>query len=319
MNDSIENRYRSSPFSGGNAAFLDELYEQYLQDPDSLTPVWREYFSGFEAASPGQRDIPHGPVIAQLKSQAHQRRSAAPVESGSKSEFSPEMADKQAAVMRLIEAYRGRGHLVANLDPLGLQGQNPFIPQPVDDLDPAFHGLTEADMDTEFSTKTLVGANRMALRDIVAMLKKVYCGSIGFEYMHVTTATERRWLKEHIESTRATPALKQEEKLTILEQLSAAEGLEKYLHTRYVGQKRFSLEGGETMIPMLRDLVQRGGESGLQEFVVGMAHRGRLNVLVNVLGKSPKELFSEFEGVYNAKVENRSGDVKYHLGFSSDI
>lgn len=316
MSDSLENRYRSSPFFGGNAAYLDELYEQYLQDPEALPEAWREYFRGFESATPGGRDVPHRPVIEELARRARRPRVAAPAATG---ELSAAAADKQAAVMRLIEAYRGRGHLTAKLDPLGLQKGNPHKPDAAEELDPAWYGLTEADMDTVFSTMGLIGLERAPLRDILAMLREVYCGSIGFEFMHVTNTPERRWLKDYAEGARARVSLDAEEKRRLLEQLSAAEGLEKYLHSRYVGQKRFSLEGGESLIPMLHELIQQGGRRGLEEIVVGMAHRGRLNVLVNVLGKSPKELFSEFEGIYDPKVTDRSGDVKYHLGFSSDI
>lgn len=304
MSDSLENRYRSSPFFGGNAPFLDSLYEQYLQDPESVPEAWRSYFRDLAGSG---ADTPHGPVIAELA-----RRDRKPVAAGGG--LSAAQADKQAAVMRLIEAYRGRGHRNAGIDPLGL-----YKPEPLPELEPRSYGLSDADLDETFSTTALTGPDRMKLRDILAMLKDVYCGPIGFEFMHVTDSDERGWFKQFVESSRARIELPEDEKQTILEQLSAAEGLEKYLHTRYVGQKRFSIEGGESLIPMLHDLVQQSGKEGMREIVVGMAHRGRLNVLINVLGKSPRELFSEFEGVYDPKVTDRSGDVKYHLGFSSDI
>ncbi|HEX6928822.1 MAG TPA: thiamine pyrophosphate-dependent enzyme, partial [Gammaproteobacteria bacterium] len=314
MNDTYEQQLRSSLFSGGNAAYLEELYEQYLEDPDSLSDGWKDFFHGFLAAMPVDAsrggDVPHGPIVAEFRRRANAPRMAAASAGG----IDAALIEKQAAVMRLIEAFRARGHRRAKIDPLDLM---PEADEP--DLDLAYHGLSDADLDTEFSTVALTGPDRRKLRDILSMLRQTYSGSIGFEYMHVTNNDERRWLKDRIESERGRIDLSAEEKRLLLKQLTAAEGLEKYLHTRYVGQKRFSLEGGESLVPLLHDLIQQGGGAGLQEVVVGMAHRGRLNVLINVLGKAPSELFSEFEGVYDPKVTDRSGDVKYHLGFSSDI
>ncbi|HEX7031019.1 MAG TPA: 2-oxoglutarate dehydrogenase E1 component [Gammaproteobacteria bacterium] len=309
MNDTYEQQLRSSLFSGGNAAYLEELYEQYLEDPDSLSDGWKDFFHGFQAAMAEGGDVPHGPIVAEFR-----RRANAPRIAAAAGGIGAAPIEKQAAVMRLIEAFRARGHRRAKIDPLDLM---PEADEP--DLDLAYHGLSDADLDTEFSTVSLTGPDRMKLRDILAMLRQTYSGSIGFEYMHVTNNDERRWLKDRIESARGKIELPVDEKRLLLKQLTAAEGLEKYLHTRYVGQKRFSLEGGESLVPLLHDVIQRGGAAGVQEVVVGMAHRGRLNVLINVLGKAPSELFSEFEGVYDPKVTDRSGDVKYHLGFSSDI
>ncbi|HEX6929861.1 MAG TPA: thiamine pyrophosphate-dependent enzyme, partial [Gammaproteobacteria bacterium] len=311
MNDTYEQQLRSSLLSGGNAAWLEELYEQYLEDPDSLSDGWKDFFHGFQAAMPDGGDVPHGPIIEEFKRRANAPRAATASPAGG---MDPALIEKQAAVMRLIEAYRARGHRRAKIDPLDLA---PEADEP--DLDLAYHGLSDADLDTEFSTVALTGPDRRKLRDIHAMLRQTYSGSIGFEFMHVMNNDERRWLRDRIESDRGRTDLPAEEKQLLLKQLTAAEGLEKYLHTRYVGQKRFSLEGGESLVPLLHDVIQQGGGAGVQEVVVGMAHRGRLNVLINVLGKSPSELFSEFEGVYDPKVTDRSGDVKYHLGFSSDI
>ena len=312
MSESIEKRYSTSHLFGGNAPFLEEIYERYLSDPDSVPENWRSYFRELEGSGDGApRDVPHGPVIQEM---AERARAVRPAATGQAGDLDPDLAQKQAAVARLIQAFRGRGHLLADIDPLGRR------PQPeLDEIQPEFHGLSEADMDTEFSTAGLFAPDFMKLRDIIAQLERTYCGPIGFEYMHVTEPQERRWLQEQIEHGQGNPALSDEEKRTLMRQLTGAEGIEKYLHKKYVGQKRFSLEGGETMIPMLDDLIERGGENGLAEVVVGMAHRGRINVLINVLGKSPEELFSEFEGVYDDDMEDRSGDVKYHQGFSSDI
>ena len=302
MSESLQARLDSTPFFGGNAPYVETLYEQYLADPASVPQAWREYFQRLQA---GSREVPRGPIEAELLAHAHAPRVA--VIGGG---LDPIAAEKQAAVIRLIGGYRGRGHLHARLDPLSL------TPQPeVADLTLGFHGLSEADMDTVFSTVSLAGPDRRPLRDILQMLQQTYCGTIGFEFSHVSDSAERLWLKGRIESKR-TP-FSTEERLVILKNLTAAEGLEKYLHTKYVGQKRFSLEGGDSLMPLLHDVVQKGGVGGIQEIVVGMAHRGRLNVLINLLGKSPKELFLEFEGVHEHT--DGSGDVKYHMGFSSDI
>ncbi|HEV2332802.1 MAG TPA: 2-oxoglutarate dehydrogenase E1 component [Gammaproteobacteria bacterium] len=301
MSESLQARLETTPFFGGNAPYVETLYEQYLQDPASVSQAWREYF---QALQTGAREVPRGPVEEELLARAHARRVAA---GGG---LNPEAADKQAAVIRLIGGYRGRGHLRAKLDPLGLSP----LPE-IADLTLEFHGLDSSDMDTVFSTVSLGGPDRRPLRDILEMLQRVYCDTIGFEFSHVSDSVERQWLKERIEGRRVP--LTGEERIELLKELTAAEGLEKYLHTKYVGQKRFSLEGGDSLMPMLHDVVQKGGAAGIQEIVVGMAHRGRLNVLINLLGKSPKELFLEFEGVHEHT--DGSGDVKYHMGFSSDI
>jgi len=309
MNDTYEQQLNASLFSGGNAAYLEELYEQYLEDPESLSDGWKDFFRGFQAATPSGGDVPHGPIVAEFARRARGPRAA--VATGG---MDAQLIEKQAAVMRLIEAYRARGHRRAKLDPLGLA---PEADEP--DLELSWHGLSDGDLDTEFSTVSLTGPDRMKLREILALLRQTYSGSIGFEFVHVTNNEERSWLRDQVESSRARLNMDADAKKQVLEQLTAAEGMEKYLHTRFVGQKRFSLEGGESLIPLLNDVIQQSGAAGVQEMVVGMAHRGRLNVLINVLGKSPSELFSEFEGVYDPKVTDRSGDVKYHLGFSSDI
>ena len=187
--------------------------------------------------------------------------------------------------------------------------RKPYIPE----LDPQFYGLTEEDMGTVFNTGSLVGPELAPLRKILQLLQRIYCGSIGVEYMYMTDTEQKRWIQTRLEGTRSQPDFPGEYKRHILERLSAAEGLEKYLHTRYVGQKRFSGEGGESIIPLLDNLLQRAGKVDVQEVVIGMAHRGRLNVLVNTLGKMPADLFQEFEN--NHIQELTAGDVKYHQGF----
>jgi len=306
MSESLQAQTSTTPLSGGNAPYVEDLYERYLQDPASVPSAWRDYFRQLQAGA--VHETARGPIEAELLARAHGPRVAAPVSGG----MDAIAGDKQAAVIRLIGGYRTRGHLHAKLDPLGL---TPLPEAP--DLALEFYGLGPADMDTVFSTVSLAGPDRQPLRDIWQKLQQIYCSTIGFEFGHVSNSDERLWLKSRIEGQRIP--LDSEERLSLLKDLTAAEGLEKYLHTKYVGQKRFSLEGGDSLMPLLHDLVQKGGTAGIQEMVVGMAHRGRLNVLINVLGKSPKGLFLEFEGVHEHKDDDGSGDVKYHMGFSSDI
>ena len=307
MTDSLRDQYASSPLYGGNAPFVEALYESFLLDPESVGAEWREYFTRLRAGAGSE--IPHGPIIAELLERAREPRSAVTTDSH-------EASAKQGAVSRLIQVYANRGHLIANLDPLGLvQRQVPRV------LELEYFGLSSADLDSEFFTGSRTAAipRFMKLRDILAQLKHIYCDTIGAEFAHVSDSEERLWLQDRYQDGRVLHQFSAEEKRGILWQLTAAEGLERYLHTKYVGQKRFSLEGGDSLIPLLDDLIQQGGASGVEESVLGMAHRGRLNVLVNLLGKSPASLFSEFEGKYEDDPSKGSGDVKYHKGFSADL
>src|SRR5579863_9030444 len=291
---------------GGNAEFLDSLYEQYLREPASVEPQWRNYFASLGPAAGGERA--HAPVRAALAA-----RAASAVVSGSPASGADA---RQAAVSRLIQVWINRGHLVAKIDPLELS----LRPRPrVLDLD--YFGLTPADLDAEFYTGSRIEAvpPRMKLRDILAQLEYVYGGTVGAEFAHVSESEERLWLQDEFQEGRLTGTLTTDERRNILWQLTAAEGLERYLHTKYVGQKRFSLEGADAFIPLLDDLIQNSGVAGIEEVVIGMAHRGRLNVLVNLLGNSPAALVSEFEGVYDPSRLKGSGDVKYHKGFSADL
>ena len=291
---------------GGNADYLDALYEQYLREPASVEPQWRQYFDSLGTATTAER--PHGPVRAAIADRA------AHVGSGSTTALGADA--RQAAVSRLIQVWTNRGHLVARIDPLAL------IPRPRPSvLDLAYFGLAPADLESEFFTgsRTAAVPRRLKLRDILAQLEYIYAGNVGAEFAHVSDSDERLWLQDEFQDERLLGTLSNEEKRNLLWQLTAAEGLERYLHTKYVGQKRFSLEGGDAFIPLLDDLIQNCGVAGIEEVVIGMAHRGRLNVLVNLLGKSPAVLFSEFEGVYDPKRLKGSGDVKYHKGFSADL
>jgi 2-oxoglutarate dehydrogenase E1 component len=298
-----------SHLSGGNAAYIDELYEAYLQGQESLAPEWKRYFDQFQVL-PGPRDVPHEPV-RELISRIARERSAAGRSSLAPAELA-ELGRKQAAVFQLVSSYRFLGVRHASLDPLK-RLERPQVPE----LEPAFHDLSDADLDRVFDTGTLVGPKQATLRDIIQALRETYCGTIGLEYMYITDTAQKRWIQQRFEGARSRPAYPPDYKRHVLERLTAAEALEKYLHTRYVGQKRFSLEGGDTLIPLLDNLLQRAGGAGVQELVIGMAHRGRLNVLVNTLGKLPEDLFSEFEGKKAGLLQ--AGDVKYHQGFSSDV
>jgi len=307
MKDLLSNSY----IFGANAPFIEGLYESYLDNPQSVPEQWREHFDKLQllpGAGEGRgRDVAHAPIVESFAQRAKQNKLRL---AESPTELSVER--KQVYVLLLIAAYRARGSRWAELDPLKRQPR-PQIPE----LEPAFYDLTEADMETVFNTGTLVGPERMTLREILKALRETYCSSIGVEYMYMSDMAQKRWIQQRLESVRSHPSLTPEVKKRILERLTAAETLEKYLHTRYVGQKRFSLEGGESLISAMDEVVQRAGSHGVQELVIGMAHRGRLNVLVNTLGKNPKELFSEFEGKHHSELS--AGDVKYHNGFSSDI
>ncbi|MDD5385374.1 MAG: 2-oxoglutarate dehydrogenase E1 component [Gallionella sp.] len=329
----------SSLLFGANAPFIEELYEQYLVDPNAVPNEWRAYFDALPALANGAHDVAHSAI---------QRAFAAlpkvPTGNAEIPDADPEC--KQARVLQLINAYRFLGMHAADLDPL-----NRYAKPVIAELDPAHYGLGEADIDAAFATGSLVvtastrrceasGAGeavshplpqaagfasnvsrdvgaRMTLREILKLLRQTYCGSIGAEYMYIGAVAQKRWIQNRLESVRGQAGYDAAQRRHILERLTAAETLERYLHTKYVGQKRFSLEGGETLIPLLDHLLQRCGAQGVQEAVIGMAHRGRLNVLVNILGKQPKMLFAEFEGIHTEHLT--SGDVKYHQGFSADI
>jgi len=315
MSQDLRDKYRSTPLYGGNAAFIESYYEEFLKNPDSITDLrWRAYFQGLTEATGQARDVPHGPIQRSFAHYVRRKETVRAPGAGTDGGLGAEAAQRQAAVLRLINAYRVRGHEVARLDPLGLW-QRP----PVPDLDPGFHGLGESDMDTVFNTGSLFAEERLPLRQILDLVRTVYTGTIGSEYMHIVDTRRKRWIQQRLEGSWGRLQLSTEERRHVLLQLTAAEGIEKYLHTRYVGQKRFSLEGGDALIPQLDDLIRHAGRRGVDEVVIGMAHRGRLNVLVNILGKSPRELFEEFEGKHDLSDPLYSGDVKYHMGFSSDV
>ncbi len=297
---------------GGNAPYVEEMYENYLANPGSVLDTWREYFDALQhvpaADGSDSKDVPHLPVVNAFAERAKSGETRVVVAS-----VDQEMGRKRTAAQQLIAAYRNVGARWADLDPLK-RAERDKIPE----LDPSFYGFTDADQETVFNTSnTFFGKETMSLRELMNALRETYCGTIGAEYMYATDQNQKRWWQQKLESIRSKPSLSKEKKLHILDRLSAAEGLERFLHTKYVGQKRFSLEGGESFIASMDELIQRGGSLGVQEIVIGMAHRGRLNVLVNSLGKVPADLFAEFD--HTAPEDLPSGDVKYHQGFSSDV
>ena len=310
----MQELWNSSQLNGASAAWLESLYEAYLRNPDTVDLEWRGFFDGLPGVKSGNggngtgRELPHDEIRDYFKAIARERH-AVPTATPS---HDIELERKQVHVLQLINAYRFRGHQHARINPLQNNHQTE-----VPELDLAYHQLSQADCNTLFETGSLAGPETLTLGEIYDKIRDTYCGSIGAEYMHIMETAEKRWIQQRLELPRGRINLSFDEKINILQQLSNAEGLEKYLHTKYVGQKRFSLEGGESLIPLLDELVMHAGAQGVKEVVIGMAHRGRLNVLVNILGKTPAELFAEFEGTKD--VQALTGDVKYHLGFASNM
>jgi 2-oxoglutarate dehydrogenase E1 component len=307
MRQSLANSY----LFGANAPFIEELYERYLENPGAVEPAWRDYFDKLGALpGPGQSpapDVPHAAVIASFAQRAKEGTLQAPTRA------SAQHNEKQVKVLQLINAYRFLGNRWAQLDPL-----KRYDRPPIAELDPSYYGFTESDLGMRFNCGSFAACPiEPNLREILEAVRQTYCGSIGSEYMYLSDVGQKRWIQARLESIRGTPLFAADDKKRLLERLTAAETLERYLHTKYVGQKRFSLEGGESLIVAMDQLIRGGGALGVHEMVIGMAHRGRLNVLVNTLGKQPKMLFEEFEGK-KAQVLV-AGDVKYHMGYSSDI
>jgi len=301
---------KSGHIAGGNLDYVEGLYESWLHDPSSVSDEWRDYFMALPAVEGSNgEEISHEEIVEQFKG-LPRRGMASSIEIVAGNNLVHEA--KQVSVVQLISSYRVRGHQHAKLDPLGI-----MFREKVPDLDLDFHNLSENDLDLVFQTQPLfIEESTARLSEIIEILENIYCSSIGYEFMGLINLEEKQWIQNRIESNRGKPDFSTTKRLHILERLSAAEGLEKHLDGKYPGTKRFGLEGGESMIHALDDIIQRAGENGCKEIVIGMAHRGRLNVLVNIMGKNPTDLFSEFEG---KAVYESSGDVKYHSGFSSNI
>ncbi|WP_430437523.1 2-oxoglutarate dehydrogenase E1 component [Oceanibaculum nanhaiense] len=311
-----------SVFSGANAPFIAELYARYLDNPGSVDASWQAVF--------GELTETNGVAVEQPSWSKDRTRiigvpdpeAAKPAKGGAKAgaaglseaEVKAAALDSVRALM-IIRAYRARGHLVSNLDPLGLAGTR--FPHP--ELDPAHFGFGEADMDRPIFLANVLGRDKATLREIMSILRDTYCGNIGVEYTHISDPARKSWLQERIEGIRNQTDFTENGKKAILERLTAAESFERFLHVKYTGTKRFGLDGGEAAIPALEQIVKRGGQLGVQEIVIGMAHRGRLNVLTNFMGKPFRAVFSEFQGnPANPSDVQGSGDVKYHLGTSTD-
>jgi 2-oxoglutarate dehydrogenase E1 component len=312
MQDGVmELMWSTGHLSGSNAAYVEELYDQFLSNPEQVPTQWREFFESLPAANGhNQADLSHIAIQNNFRDLGKVSRYSQVLSNDAV--VNSEHESKQVKVLLLISSYRDRGHQKAKLDPLGLMYR-----ERVPDLELEFHDLSPLDTSTIFQTGSLfISKEKASLCEITDTLERIYCGSIGYEFMHIVNLEEKQWIQHRIESNDGLPAFDNEVKRHLLERLTAAEGLEKHLDSKYPGTKRFGLEGGESLIPLLDKLIQGAGKHGTKEIVLGMAHRGRLNVLVNILGKNPADLFDEFEG---KAVYQSSGDVKYHQGFSSNI
>jgi 2-oxoglutarate dehydrogenase E1 component len=323
----------SSFLYGGNAQFVEHLYQQYLANPAAVDPQWRNFFAQIDDGTKPQgpswqrKDWPASPVdertaaldgnwialekLLAPKIEAKAAKPTAPQQSAD--DIRRATMDSVRALM-LIRAYRMRGHLAADLDPLKLKA-----PEDHPELDPATYGFLEADMDRPIFLDKVLGLESAPMRQILDIVKRTYCGTCAVEFMHITDPKQKAWLQERIEGPDKDISFTKEGKKAILNKLIEGEGFENFLNVKYTGTKRFGLDGGESMIPALEQIIKRGGNLGLQEIVLGMAHRGRLNVLANVMGKPYSAIFHEFQGGSSTPDEvEGSGDVKYHLGSSSD-
>lgn len=298
----------STELAGDNASYIEFLYEQYLTDPNSVDSDWQVYFEQYGSDEASHLAIQDQFLLLARNQTANKTTTGSIPVNGSAC-----LDPKLMGVQQLISVYRRRGHAKAKLDPLSLIDRRERR-----DFSLAYHGLDESDLDTVFPTELLnIDKSQATLREIIEIMERVYCGHVGAEFMHAETSIETRWFQEYLERNYGYITFDKDKKLSILERLTAAEGLEKYLARKYIGVKRFGLEGGESFIPAMNELIQRAGENGTREIVIGMAHRGRLNVLVNILGKNPADLFDEFDG--KVQPTEGSGDVKYHNGYSSNV
>ena len=292
----------SSHISAGHAAYLETLYETFINNPEDLSEEWVDFFTNLPKHPNSNGEISHQEIVREFKNISR-----------SNTEHKTSIDERQGKVIRLIKSYRNRGHLKANLDPLGMMEH-----KTVEDLSIEFHGLSTSDLDEEFYTDTFTDATKLTLREIVRQLEASYCGNIAIECNHIFDSKERRWFQRKFESRLKDYSFGEDEKINIYERLNSAEGLAKYLSAKYPGMKRFGIDGAEALVPLVESVIQNCGSLGANQLCFGMAHRGRLNLLVNVLGKLPSELFSAFNEDLELDGAN-TGDVKYHLGFSSNF
>ena len=304
MTISMKELWGSSHVSAGHAAYLETLYETFLKNPENLSEDWLDFFTNLPKQPNSNGEISHLEIIKEFKN--FSRSKATP-----KNETT--FDDKQGKVIRLIQSYRNRGHLKAKLDPLGMMER-----REIEDLNIEFHGLSHSDLDRDFFTDTFTESNKLSLRNIIKTLEEVYCGKIGIECNHILDSEERRWFQKKFESKLTEYVFDDDEKVNIFERLNSADGLAKYLSAKYPGMKRFGIDGAEALVPLVESVIQNCGSIGASQICLGMAHRGRLNLLVNVLGKLPSELFSAFDEDFELEGAS-TGDVKYHLGFSSNF
>ena len=304
MTISMKELWGSSHVSAGHAAYLETLYDTFLKNPEHLSEDWLDFFTNLPKQPNSNGEISHLEIIKEFKN--FSRSKATP-----KNETM--LDDKQGKVVRLIQSYRNRGHLKAKLDPLGMMER-----REIEDLNIEFHGLSHSDLDRDFFTDTFTESNKLSLRNIIKTLEEVYCGKIGIECNHILDSEERRWFQKKFESKLTEYVFDDDEKVNIFERLNSADGLAKYLSAKYPGMKRFGIDGAEALVPLVESVIQNCGSIGASQICLGMAHRGRLNLLVNVLGKLPSELFSAFDEDFELEGAS-TGDVKYHLGFSSNF
>ena len=303
MSLTMKELWGSSHISAGHAAYLESLYESFINNPEDLSIEWLDFFTNLPDHPTSNGEISHQEIIKEFKNISR-----------SKTVSKVSVDERQGKVVRLIQSYRNRGHLKAKLDPLGMMER-----RLVEDLNIEFHGFSEMDLDEEFYTDTFnTGKNKLPLREIVKRLEEIYCGNIGIECNHIMESKERRWFQKKFESKLQDYSFTDDEKYNIYERLNSAEGLAKYLSAKYPGMKRFGIDGAESLVPLVESVIQNCGSIGANQICFGMAHRGRLNLLVNVLGKLPSELFAAFDEDSTLEGAN-TGDVKYHLGFSSNL
>ena len=303
MSLTMKELWGSSHISAGHAAYLESLYESFINNPEDLSIEWLDFFTNLPDHPTSNGEISHQEIIKEFKNISRNNKVS-----------KVSVDERQGKVVRLIQSYRNRGHLKAKLDPLGMMER-----RLVEDLNIEFHGFSEMDLDEEFYTDTFnTGKNKLPLREIVKRLEEIYCGSIGIECNHIMESKERRWFQKKFESKLQDYSFTDDEKYNIYERLNSAEGLAKYLSAKYPGMKRFGIDGAESLVPLVESIIQNCGSIGANQICFGMAHRGRLNLLVNVLGKLPSELFAAFDEDSTLEGAN-TGDVKYHLGFSSNL
>jgi len=296
---------------GGNGAFIEDLYARYLSDPSTIDPSWRGYFDELGPESRGLFEQARAALQRKNDQPLPQEFTGEVVDLGS--ERSRRLIVEHLRVVMLIRAFRVRGHLLADLDPLGLAGDKHHP-----ELDPTAYGFTEADLDREFFLDNVLGLEKATLREIVEILRQTYSAKIGVEFMHMQDPDQKSWIQQQMEGSHNLLRPDAEAKRDILDQLTAAEGFERFLHVKFPGTKRFGVDGGESTVPVLEAIIRRSADLGVDEVVLGMPHRGRLNVLANIMGKPYAAIFSEFQGGTVVDDVLGSGDVKYHLGTSTD-